>query len=73
MISADLLECFLAVVDAGGVSKAAERIGLSQPAVSQRLKRLEDEVGRRLIRRETSGERLTPEGSALLPHARAVI
>ena len=73
MISADLLECFLAVVDAGGVSKAAERIGLSQPAVSQRIKRLEEEVGRRLIRRETSGERLTPEGSALLPHARAVI
>ncbi len=72
MISTDLLECFLAVVDAGGVSKAAERLGLSQPAVSQRIKRLEDEVGRRLIRRETSGERLTPEGNALLPHARAV-
>ncbi len=73
MISTDLLECFLAVVDAGGVSKAAERIGLSQPAVSQRIKRLEDEVGRRLIRRETSGERLTPEGLALLPHARATL
>ena len=73
MVSAELLECFLAVVDAGGVSKAAERIGLSQPAVSQRIKRLEDEVGRRLIRRETSGERLTPEGHALLPHARTVI
>lgn len=73
MLTKDLLDCFLAVVEADGISKAAERLGLSQPAVSQRLKRLEEVVGRRLVRREAGGDRLTPEGLALLPHARAVV
>jgi|ERR1700733_1137773 len=73
MLSSDLLEGFLAIVDAGGFSKAATQLNVSQPAISQRLRRLEVEVGRPLLHRDGNEIRLTPEGIALLPHARAVM
>lgn len=73
MIKSELLECFLAVVDRAGFSRAAAHLGLSQPAVSQRLRRLEAEAGRILIQRDGNDSRLTPEGRALLPLARAVM
>jgi DNA-binding transcriptional LysR family regulator len=64
------LRVFLAVAESGSVSRAAERLHISQPAVSVQLKRLEDEVGLPLLAPEGRGIRLTETGQAVAAHAR---
>lgn len=61
----NLLRTFMVVVQEGGVTKGAERLGLRQPSVSQALKRLEDRVEIRLIERSPSTFRVTPAGQHL--------
>ncbi|MBE7211787.1 MAG: LysR family transcriptional regulator [Gluconacetobacter diazotrophicus] len=68
--NADLLRSFVAVVDAGGVTAAAARLGVTQSSVSQQMRRLEELGGRTLLHRDAGGARPTPEGLALLPYAR---
>ena len=46
MLDLELLRSFVAVVDAGGFTRAAERVHRTQSAVSQQIKRLEDDLGR---------------------------
>lgn len=60
------LEAFLAVVDHNGFRPAATALGLSQPAVSRRVQRLEEELGVPLLARSPRGIRLTGHGEALL-------
>jgi DNA-binding transcriptional LysR family regulator len=69
------LRTFAAVVDAGGFTKAAERIHLTQSTVSQQIKRLEESAGHSLIIRErtTGGIRTTEEGELLLGYARRIL
>jgi len=59
------LECFRAVVDAGTVTRAAARLGLSQPAVSNMVASLEHEIGFALFERVNGRLRPTPEATAL--------
>ena len=59
------LETFLAVVDARGFARAADRLGISQPAVSYRIARLEAHLGKRLLEVPRRRIILTPAGSAL--------
>ena len=66
------LKVFLAVAEQGSFNKAAEALLLSQPAVSQKIRRLEAGLGVRLFHRSPEGVRLTREGEALLRYARAV-
>ncbi len=61
----DHLETFLAVVDARGFARAAERLGVSQPAVSYRVSRLEDQLGTPLLEEPRRRIILTPAGVAL--------
>ncbi|WP_305984340.1 LysR family transcriptional regulator [Roseibium sp. MMSF_3544] len=61
----NLLRTFMIVVQEGGVTKGAARLGLRQPSVSQALKRLEDRVEIRLIDRSPSTFRVTPAGQHL--------
>lgn len=68
----NLLRVFLALAEAGSVTRAGERLGLKQPSVSQALKRLEDRVGHRLIDRGAGHFALTPEGIALRAEAERV-
>ncbi len=69
MIDIDAIRCFLAVVELGGFTLAAERLGVSQSAVSKQVRRLEDAGRRRLLSRQGQAVRLTPEGEAFLPYA----
>ena len=60
------------VADAGSLSAAARRLGSTQPALSKRLKRLEDALGVPLFERGVRGVQPTEYGAALLPRARAI-
>ncbi len=63
------LEAFVAVARSGSVSAAARKIHITQPAVSVRIRRLEEQVGERLFHRSGRGVALTAAGSHLLPRA----
>jgi DNA-binding transcriptional LysR family regulator len=67
------LRCFTAAVRAGSMSRAAAALGRTQPAVSQQIRRLEDVLGQRLVRRIATGVALTPEGESLLPLAERIL
>jgi DNA-binding transcriptional LysR family regulator len=70
-VSLEDLQTFLSVADLGSFSRAAERLSLSQPSVSNRVKRLEDKLGVKLLDRNTRRVELTKEGTRL--HARASV
>lgn len=67
------LKVFLILAEEGSVTRAAERLGRSQPAVSAALKALEDQLGQALFLRRQGGLVLSPAGRDLLPHAEAVL
>ena len=60
-----ILRYFLAVADEGNITRAAERLHVSQPALSTQLAALEDELGQKLFERGARGIALTEKGSAL--------
>jgi DNA-binding transcriptional LysR family regulator len=67
------LEYLIAVAEEGSFTRAAERLFVSQPALSHQVKALERSVGGELLEREPTGVQLTPMGRALLPHALASV
>ncbi|MGH3098488.1 MAG: LysR family transcriptional regulator [Streptosporangiales bacterium] len=67
------LRYFVAVAEEGAVSRAAQRLLLSQPSLSRQLASLEHELGVQLLRRTARGVQLTPAGEALLQHAHQVL
>ncbi len=67
------LEIFVAIAEAGSATEAAERVHLSQPAVSRNLGQLEEQLGVDLFDRVGRGLALSPAGRALLPKARAIL
>lgn len=63
------LQTFVQIADAGGVSAAARRMGMSKSIISRRLQRLEEDVGTQLITRTTRGASLTEAGLIFRQHA----
>jgi len=66
------LRAFVAVAETGSFSLAAERLHLTQPAVSKRIAQLEEQLGTTLFDRIGRNTSITEAGTALLPHARSV-
>lgn len=67
------LRCFVAVAEALHFRAAGERVALSPAAVSERVRRLEEDVGATLFERTTRRVTLTDAGHRLLPHARRLL
>ncbi|MEV4944269.1 LysR substrate-binding domain-containing protein [Streptomyces sp. NPDC053755] len=67
------LRYFVAVAEELHFTRAAERLFVSQPALSKQIRALERQLGAPLFDRSRQGVRLTSVGAALLPHARAVL
>ncbi|HYG90614.1 MAG TPA: LysR family transcriptional regulator [Azospirillum sp.] len=61
----NLLRTFMVIVQEQGLTRAAARLGLTQPAISQALKRLEDQLGRSLIERGQGRFRVTEAGAVI--------
>lgn len=67
------LRYFVAVAEDLHFTRAAERLFVSQPALSKQIRMLERQLGAELFERDRQGVRLTAVGSALLPYARRVL
>lgn len=67
------MRTFVAVADAGQFQEAAADLSITQQAVSKRVAALEKDLGVRLFARTARGARLTLDGQAFLPHARALL
>ena len=67
------LRYFCAIADTGSFSRAAQQTHVSQPSLSQQIRKLEDELGARLFDRLGRSVRLTELGQTFLPRARTVL
>jgi DNA-binding transcriptional LysR family regulator len=69
----DLLLRFMEIADAGSLRAAAEKLNISQPALSRSLRQLEDHYGEPLLERHARGIRSTPFGDRLRTHVARLI
>jgi DNA-binding transcriptional LysR family regulator len=69
----DLVRSFVAIAEVKSFTRAGERLGRSQSAVSLQMRRLEDLIGRRLFSRDPRHVVLTSDGEAFLPQARRLL
>jgi len=72
-LDSDQLRTFVAIVELGSFTRAAEAVSKTQSAVSMQIKRLEDRVGRPLFERDGRQSRLTEDGARLLEYARRIV
>jgi len=73
MLDLELLRSFVSVVDAGGFTRAGERVHRTQSTVSQQIKRLEEDVGQPLLKRTARDVTPTEAGERLLSYARRLL
>lgn len=76
MVAMDLLRhlsFFVAVAEEGHFGNAASRLGMTQPPLSQGVRRLEQRLGAELVQRSARGVGLTDAGRQLLPRARLLV
>jgi DNA-binding transcriptional LysR family regulator len=69
----EAVRAFVIIADEGQFQHAADRLDISQQAVSKRLAALEGDLGVRLFNRAAGGAQLTLDGQAFLPHARELL
>ena len=68
-----VLRNFIAIAREGNMTRAAERLHISQPALSKQMKELEDELAQKLFRRSRASLHLTEEGMLLLERAENIV
>ena len=73
MLDLELLRSFVSVVDAGGFTRAGERVHRTQSTVSQQIKRLEEDIGQPLLIRTAKDVTPTEAGETLLSYARRLL
>ncbi|MGQ9366066.1 LysR family transcriptional regulator [Azospirillum sp. A39] len=73
MLNLSHVAAFVAVVETGNFHVASQRLGVSQPTVSQHLQKLEEDLGAALVLRTRGGCSATPKGRLFLPYARALL
>ena len=73
MLSFSEIQVFAISAETGSFSKAARRLQVSQPAISQQIRSLEQSLRAQLFRRSNQGVALTDAGKALLPMARELL
>ena len=73
LLSISALKALSEVADQGGVTRAAEKLALSQSAVSHKIKRLEESLGCVLLNRRAGGPLLTEDGYHLLTYGRRIV
>lgn len=72
-IPSEIIRTVVTIAEAGGFSKAAEKLGLSQPAITAQIKRLQVLVGGAVFERTTAGVTLTGRGQLVVEHARKIL
>src|SRR5580692_12143520 len=72
-IPIEIIRTIVAIAELGSFSKAAERLSLSQPAISAQVKRLNSLIGGPVFHTGTSGVTFTPTGTLVLAHARRIV
>ncbi|MGF6771021.1 DNA-binding transcriptional LysR family regulator [Paraburkholderia sp. GAS199] len=72
-LDTSLLRAFVTVAETGAVGVAATRLARTQAAVSMQLRRLEEDLGQRLLDRSPRGVQLTEAGHLLLPYAHTIL
>jgi DNA-binding transcriptional LysR family regulator len=69
----DILRTLVIAQQLGGFNRAAQRVGRSQSAVSQQIRKLEEQVGKQLFRKEGRSLALTEAGDVVLSYARRIL
>jgi DNA-binding transcriptional LysR family regulator len=72
-VPTDLLRTLVTIVDLRGFTRAAQVLGLTQPAVSAQIKRLQSLIGQELLDKSAPGVSLTPRGVAVVAQARRLL
>jgi DNA-binding transcriptional LysR family regulator len=72
-LNMDVLRTFVTGLELGSFSKAAQRLGRSQSAISTQLRRLEEQAGRPLFKKSGRGLALTTAGESLLSYAKRIL
>jgi DNA-binding transcriptional LysR family regulator len=72
-IPTEIVRSVVIIAETGSFSKAAERLGLSQPAISAQIKRLQLLVGGTIFEKTVGGVAFTPKGKLILAHARKLL
>lgn len=73
MFTLEQLRAFVAVAEEGSFTRAATRLGMTQPPLSRAVQNLERRIGRPLVDRTQRGARLTPAGHAMLTRAHQIL
>lgn len=73
LLDIDQLRTFIAIVDTGSFTRAADAVHKTQSAVSMQIKKLEERVGRAIFERDGRASKLTEDGERLIEYARRIV